>query len=74
MADVRYTAHKVLYRVLYEDAYSAIALNTAIKEENLSGIDASFLSALVYGILERKLTLEYIIRQYSSVRIINIFI
>ena len=69
MADVRYTAHKVLYRVLYEDAYSAIALNTAIKEENLSGIDASFLSALVYGILERKLTLEYIIRQYSSVRI-----
>ncbi|MBQ3285952.1 MAG: 16S rRNA (cytosine(967)-C(5))-methyltransferase RsmB [Ruminococcus sp.] len=69
MANVRYIAYKVLYRVLREDAYSAIALNTAVHEENLSGVDVSFLSALVYGVLERKLTLEYIIRQYSSVRI-----
>lgn len=69
MADVRRIAHNVLYRVLYEDAYSAIALNNAVKEEDLSGLDVSFLSALVYGVLERKLTLEYIIRQYSSVRI-----
>ncbi|MBQ9471735.1 MAG: 16S rRNA (cytosine(967)-C(5))-methyltransferase RsmB, partial [Ruminococcus sp.] len=69
MADVRRIAHNVLYRVLYEDAYSAIAINSAVKDENLSGVDVSFLSALVYGVLERKLTLEYIIRQYSSVRI-----
>lgn len=69
MANVRYIAYKVLYRVLREDAYSAIALNNAVHEENLSGVDVSFLSALVYGVLERKLTLEYIIRQYSSVRI-----
>ena len=69
MANVRKTAYQVLYRVLYEDAYSAIAVNNAVKEENLNGLDASFLSALVYGVLERKLTLEYIIRQYSSIRI-----
>ena len=59
----------MLYRVLYEDAYSAIALNNAVHKEMLSGVDVSFLSALVYGVLERKLTLEYIIRQYSSIRI-----
>ena len=69
MANVRMIAHKVLYRVLYEDAYSAIAVNNAVREENLGGVDVSFLSALVYGVLERKLTLEYIIRQYSSIRI-----
>lgn len=69
MANVRNIAYKVLYRVLLEDAYSAIAINNAVKDEKLSGVDVSFLSALVYGVLERKLTLEYIIRQYSSVRI-----
>ena len=69
MSNVRMIAHNVLYRVLCEDAYSAIALNSAVKEAGLSGVDVSFLSALVYGVLERKLTLEHIIRQYSSVRI-----
>ena len=69
MANVRYSAYTVLYRVLHEDAYSAIALNHIVREEKLAGVDVSFLSALVYGVLERKLTLEYIIRQYSSLRI-----
>ncbi|MBQ9679878.1 MAG: 16S rRNA (cytosine(967)-C(5))-methyltransferase RsmB [Ruminococcus sp.] len=69
MANVRNIAYKVLYRVLHEDAYSAIAINNAVKENGLSGVDVSFLSALVYGVLEHKLTLEYIIRQYSNIRI-----
>ncbi len=69
MANVRKIAFDVISRVLYEDAYSAIAINSAVKENQLNSLDASFLSALVYGVLERKLTLEYIIRQYSSVRI-----
>lgn len=69
MANVRNIAYHVLYRVLYEDAYSAIAVNNAVREHQLSGVDVSFLSALVYGVLERKLTLEYIIRQYSGIRI-----
>jgi 16S rRNA (cytosine967-C5)-methyltransferase len=69
MADVRKIAFDTLYRVLFEDAYSAIALNHAVQENSLSTLDASFLSALVYGVLERKLTLEYIIRQYTEIRI-----
>ena len=69
MADVRKIAFEVISRVLYGDAYSAIALNHAVHENALSSLDASFLSALVYGVLERKLTLEYIIRQYSAIRI-----
>lgn len=69
MADVRKIAYNVLYRVLCEDAYSAIAINHAVRENALAGVDSAFLSALVYGVLERRLTLEYIIRQYSSIRI-----
>jgi len=69
MANVRRIAYDIIYRVLCEDAYSAIALNNSIKENQLSSLDSGFLSALVYGVLERKLTLEYIIRQYSSIRI-----
>lgn len=69
MADVRKIAYDVVYRVLYEDAYSAIAVNNAVGDNSLNSLDAGFLSALVYGVLERRLTLEYVIRQYSSVRI-----
>ena len=47
MADVRNIAYHVLYRVLSEDAYSAIAVNNAVKDNQLSGVDVSFLSALV---------------------------
>ena len=72
MTDVRRLAFDVLYRVLYEDAYSAIALNNCIKGNGLSALDAGFLSALVYGVLERKLTLDYIIRRRSSVRLTKI--
>ena len=69
MANVRKIAFDVLYRVLFEDAYSAIAINQSVKANELNPLDTSFLSALVYGVLERKLTLEHIIRQYSSIRI-----
>ena len=69
MANVRRLAFDTLYRVLYEDAYSAIAINHCVKDNELNQLDSSFLSALVYGVLERKLTLEYIIRKHSSIRI-----
>lgn len=42
-------------------------MNNAIKENRLSGVDSSFVSALVYGVLERRITLDYIIRSYSKI-------
>lgn len=67
MANSRSVAFKILYKVLAEGAYSALTLNSCIKNSDLTPIDASFTSALVYGVLERKLTLEYIIKQYSKI-------
>ncbi|MBQ6153397.1 MAG: 16S rRNA (cytosine(967)-C(5))-methyltransferase RsmB [Ruminococcus sp.] len=69
MPNVRKIAYTVLCRVLNEGAYSALAINAAVKEHALDKRDTSFLSALVYGVLERLLTLDEIIRQYSSIRL-----
>jgi len=55
MSDVRKIAFNTIYRVLHEQAYSALALNSAIKDNNLNSLDSSFLSHLVYGVIERKI-------------------
>lgn len=67
MKNSREVAFDVLKKVFTEDAYSNLALDTAQKENNLNKLDSSFCTALVYGVLERLLTLDYIIRKLSSV-------
>ncbi len=67
MVNVRNLALKILTAIEKDGAYSALTLNNSIKENKLSGVDASFLSALVYGALERQLTLDYILKQYSKI-------
>lgn len=67
MSNSRNLAFKILLKTEQDNAYSNLALNNAIKENNLSKLDASFVSALVYGVIERKLTLDYIIKQYSKI-------
>ncbi len=67
MASPRNIAFNVLLKIEQDNAYSNLALNNAIKENKLNGLDSSFVSALVYGVLERQITLDYIIRQYSKI-------
>lgn len=47
--------------------YSNIALDTVIKRNALSGSDRALLTALVYGVIERKITLDYMISKLSSI-------
>ena len=65
--NIRDLAFKVLLSVERGGAYSAIALNNSIKENKLNSLDASFMTSLVYGTLEKKITLDYIIKQYSKI-------
>lgn len=65
--NTRYLAFKVLLAVERDGAYSAIALNNSIKENKLNSLDASFMTSLVYATLEKKLTLDYILKQYSKI-------
>ena len=67
MSSPRNIAFNVLLKIEQDNAYSNIALNNAIRENRLNGLDSSFVSALVYGVLERQITLDYIIRQYSKI-------
>jgi len=47
-------------------AYSNLALDSMLKSADYTDRDKAFISRLFYGILERKITLEYIISMYSN--------
>ncbi len=46
--------------------YGNIAVDTALKRTPLSEADRHLYTALVYGVTERKTTLEYLLRRFSS--------
>ena len=67
MGNSRKTSFKALYNVLQNGAYSNIEINRAIKASQLDRRDAALASAIFYGVLERRLTLDRIVGEYSSV-------
>lgn len=66
MADARKTALALLSRVERDGAYSNLALDRAFSDNALSDREKAFAAALFYGVLERRLTLDYLIRAYSA--------
>ncbi len=64
MKDVRRLAFGLLLDVEKKSAYSNLALKNTIEEEKLDRTEAAFLSNLVLGVIERKLTLDYNISQF----------
>ncbi len=70
--NAREVALKCLLRVNSDGAYSNIVLNDILKKSKLKPLDKNFATTLFYGVLERKLTLDYIIKQYSKVKFNNI--
>ncbi|MBQ2675850.1 MAG: 16S rRNA (cytosine(967)-C(5))-methyltransferase RsmB [Clostridia bacterium] len=67
MANPRKTAVRALIKLEKDGGYSNIVIDTAIKNSQLDARDSGFATALFYGVLERKITLDYIISKYSSV-------
>ena len=62
MKNSRLTAFEVINGVLRENAYSNLSLEKAL--DGAENKDKAFVTRLVYGILERKLTLDYVINIY----------
>lgn len=62
----RYLVLNSLIKVNSEESYSNILFNNMIKKSNLDARDTSFASKLFYGVLEKQITLDYIIEQYSK--------
>lgn len=67
MDKVREAALLCIYDVEYNGAYSNMALKKSITK--FSGRDAAFLTMLVYGVVKRKITLDYIIEKYSEIKL-----
>lgn len=61
--DGRQTAFRVLLRVERENAYSNLALDAELKR-SANGASTAFVTALVYGVLERQITLDFVLQQY----------
>lgn len=65
--NVRKLALDLLIKTEKAGQYSNIAIDNAIKKNCLDRLDSSLLCALVYGVIERKLTLDYVINSLSSI-------
>ena len=64
--NIRKLALELLNKTEKAGQYSNIAIDNAIKKNCLDTKDSSLLCVLVYGVIERKLTLDYIIDSLSS--------
>lgn len=66
MINCRKETVKLLNRTFAQDAYSNILLDNVFAENEISAQDRKFITTLYYGVVERKITLDYIISFYST--------
>lgn len=66
MDNARKTAVTVLLKIEKQSAYSNISVAAALKETELTREDKAFVSALVYGVLDRKITLDYVLSSFMK--------
>lgn len=64
MKNSRLTAFDIIYDILKNGAYSNIAVEKGLIE--VEAKDKAFVSRLVYGVTERKITLDYFIDKFLS--------
>ena len=70
MKNARELAMHILYDIEYNGAYSNMALKNAfLKNQDLLPVDKGFITKIVYGVVSRKLTLEYIISLFSKIKL-----
>lgn len=67
MASPRIEAVKLLTNIEKDSSYSALSLSAMLKKTDFADVrDVNFLSALIYGVLEHKITLDYNISLYLN--------
>ena len=57
--NIRKEALEILLRIEKSGSYSHLLIDQAIQQEKIAKIDEQLLTEIVYGTLERKLTLDY---------------
>lgn len=66
MKTARQTAFEILNKIQRDNSYSNLALDSVLDKTQADDSDKRFISALVYGVVERKITLDYQLTQYLS--------
>jgi len=70
MAEIKFSARAAAYRSLIlcekDKKYSNLEIDAAIKRFSLEGAEKGLFTALVYGVIERRITLDYIIGKLSE--------
>lgn len=69
MKSARQIAFEVLIKMHRNDAYSNIELDSALKNSGLDKRDCALVSALVYGVTERLITIDYNIEKHLTGKI-----
>lgn len=64
--NIRALALESLSRTFQSKSYSNIVLDTVIRREGLDGKDRALFCRMVYGVIEKKITLDYIIDSLSD--------
>lgn len=59
-----FECYQILYKIFAKSAYVNIALNTVLK--SLDDKDKKFVTRIVYGVIEKNLFLDYIIKQLTK--------
>ena len=72
MANARKQAVNALVKIYTDEGYSNIVVDKILENAELKPIDKAFATSLIYGTLERKLTLDYVISNYSKTPITKI--
>ncbi len=66
MKSARQTAFEILNKIQRDESYSNLALDSALEKAEIDIKDKRFVSALVYGVTERRITLDYNLSLYLS--------
>lgn len=66
MKNARLAAFELVYNVINNSSYSNLSLDSALKD--VSSEDKSFFSALSLGVIERRITLDYIVSRFLTSR------
>ena len=65
MADARLTALRGLNEVFGQGGYSNLVLESLMRKNELTGQERAFCTALFYGVVERRIALDWVLGRYS---------
>ena len=64
MVNPRKLAANILIKIENDGAYSNLALNSFFNDCDISSQDKAFVTTLVYGVIERKITIDFVLRKF----------